>query len=1186
MADYESVKQRIVSSVFSKLNASGHDESYVAHVKIWEEASADEGGRKPRYIILSQAASGGGFIHKAKSNSNGTFSVGKTWKLTELRGIEVLNSLAFKITLARTYRWQTEVETDQANFISALVRLFRRMTGGATTLQLVGVQDTESPSSSQPVQTRAERIPNPANGTALAAPAARRPSVSQAPITALAAPAARRPSISQASAFQNGRIDSSYPTPAPTRGPARPRAQTPVRPESPEVSARAVAATERANTTNRSRPSTPSSDRPSLPAALRPRHGRTPSNASPTVDPSLLRPSPPAASVLPSIVFSSGSQPSIATSQIPPINIPPQPEVDPATSSSLRTSLDVPSVSPSSWSQASSLSTYTEAPEIPQTPQTAVPPIMELTVPKGKTSSRSSSIYPSERGQTKRDHNARVSFFDPANQATLNRLLAGDVVIHGEGEDGVEDYTGEDAIENAQAMLASVEEMLEGYEWASDDIVERRTMTGTADQVEARLLDELMALEKANIHSFIESDDRVNFVLKYLDDAITELDSMDSIVSSYKIHLNAVSDDIAYIQSQNRGLQVQTQNQRALLDELEDLLHTVQVDKQALLALTQESLEKPASIQRLEEAATELYKALQASRDRDMAATMERLEEYRTHNVQFCKRLLDYLSIMFTAQSKRVLGDSNGIVRDSNGRPAIKDHKEMETYLGRYSGLMLYLKEMEESIYGKLCAAYFSAASALHNAQMKAMLAACSDVMKKPVDEEVDGFSTAVSTASTFKAASSGVRRAGTIVRSPLESRRSRKEQGDGDMRPSDAFGLVLDQIASAIYREEDFIADFLQINDAALTFADYMGMENYFRRQAARAAGLSQQTSKLVRGAMDLIFGFLPMEIKAWLDVVLTKDHIQLVGMVACLEKFLVDAEDRGNVFLINVLEKQHMRLKSLFERRVSEQIKSIEETKLTSKKRQGVVPFIKYFPTYIGRVEGQLVGADTLEIRNSVDAAYDKIVTAMFDALKQMAKLDGEGEDKGQLNYHVIIIENMHHFVAEVSQLELGSVAGFLKRAQAIYEENLNAYVKIVLRRPFSKIIDYFEGVERLLKTTAPSEVSSNSSYSKSALKKVLKEYTAKDVRKHIDVLFKRVEKHFTEASEKATTEDASGGTGIAPGTVLVGVWKACEEELLRISDLFAKRINQCYKDSGVILEYAPIDVEAGFRRHRIAA
>ena len=55
---------------------------------------------------------------------------------------------------------------------------------------------------------------------------------------------------------------------------------------------------------------------------------------------------------------------------------------------------------------------------------------------------------------------------------------------------------------------------------------------------------------------------------------------------------------------------------------------------------------------------------------------------------------------------------------------------------------------------------------------------------------------------------------------------------------------------------------------------------------------------------------------------------------------------------------------------------------------------------------MESQLVEADTLEIRNSVDAAYDRIVQSMFDSLKQMAKLDGEGEDKGQLNYHVILI------------------------------------------------------------------------------------------------------------------------------------------------------------------------------------
>jgi hypothetical protein len=49
----------------------------------------------------------------------------------------------------------------------------------------------------------------------------------------------------------------------------------------------------------------------------------------------------------------------------------------------------------------------------------------------------------------------------------------------------------------------------------------------------------------------------------------------------------------------------------------------------------------------------------------------------------------------------------------------------------------------------------------------------------------------------------------------------------------------------------------------------------------------------------------------------------------------------------------------------------------------------------------------------------------------------------------------ENMHHFVAEIAQFEIGSVKTFMKHAEGLYNENLNAYVKLVLRRPFSKIL-----------------------------------------------------------------------------------------------------------------------------------
>lgn len=90
--------------------------------------------------------------------------------------------------------------------------------------------------------------------------------------------------------------------------------------------------------------------------------------------------------------------------------------------------------------------------------------------------------------------------------------------------------------------------------------------------------------------------------------------------------------------------------------------------------------------------------------------------------------------------------------------------------------------------------------------QIKAFLSICNTMVKRGIDDEGDGgysnrrqnfyspqlagFAGATPTGTTARAAA-GVRRAGTIVRSPLESRRDRKEASDGDMRASDVSPFV-----------------------------------------------------------------------------------------------------------------------------------------------------------------------------------------------------------------------------------------------------------------------------------------------------------------------------------------------------------------------------------------------------------
>lgn len=91
----------------------------------------------------------------------------------------------------------------------------------------------------------------------------------------------------------------------------------------------------------------------------------------------------------------------------------------------------------------------------------------------------------------------------------------------------------------------------------------------------------------------------------------------------------------------------------------------------------------------------------------------------------------------------------------------------------------------------------------------------------------------------------------------------------------------LLDVITPAMRREQEFLADFLQVTDSSLTFADYMNMEAYICRKASTSISeMRPSTVKLIRGAMDLIFGFLAEELRLWVDGALQRDSL-------CVEVF-----------------------------------------------------------------------------------------------------------------------------------------------------------------------------------------------------------------------------------------------------------------------------------------------------------
>lgn len=1161
------------------LQARNPNNAYIAHLKIWEDveggaadsaAAAAGATKKARYLILAvQKDTGRVTINKAKRNANGSFSIGKDWDLNTLRQVQVLHPDVFSITLSRPYQWQTQQPIEQQLFLQSLVKVYRKY-----------MQD-DGP--------RLIGIDVPLSSTAAAPTIADSANLSDRPSSG------HRTDTSQA-ASSNG---TAITTTAPVAAPALNTSTLPtIRSDSRASPTRSVSG-EGGPNNGRERSGSQSSSTHQSPTKSKREGGLQPSPLSRTVQ--LPRTS---ADSQRSAISESSTAPPQKPAGSATLAVPrqAQPRKNSADSISIKSgsSGGLAGGGGDARARLSSIEPIRggaayERMLLAGTGLTGVTEVDD----NGDEAADEDPYGGAVLGDKDADPDASLA----SKRATLGRpAIARLEIDKTKFSDRAKHNDDLDEDEDENSTLVAVEEMLEGLEWrnASAKGYGVASGKGTADMIEARLLDELSALEAANIFAIIESDDRVALVVKHMEEALSELDMMDSMIAGYKVQLNARADDISHIESQNRGLQVQTSNQRTLMAEIETLINTINVDEDAIHSLSAGRLESSEGVAQLEMAAASLYKSmLQARRDgdgggADMAAAAERLADHEAISTRFCKRVLDYLNVTFSALTQRLLSDPSRQKALQPPHPSLPDHAPMEDVLGQYCGLLLYMKEVSSATFSRVSAAYFASASECYRTEMQQLFSVYRRQLRKASDEDIAESSFVAPTATGV--ATSAIR-SGTIRRTQRDkSIRGARERGD--VSGQDGLQRILSSIFPVLLREQSFISDLLHINDNNITFADYMDLEPYFRRRAAGMFTSASGPLREMKGAMDLIFGFVAPELQAFTDDALAKDRMSIVGLLATLDRGIMEAEEVNCESLQKVLAKLHLRLASQLERFVQEQIKGIEQTKLTVKKRKGVVHFMRVFPVFVDRVESQLINAETLNIRHAVDGYYAQICGAMFEALQTISRVEsatGErDEDKGQLNHLVILIENMWYFISEIKRLSTrggassASLAGLVKRAESIYGDSLTSYTQFVLRRSLAKMMDFGDGIDSLLKSTPANEVSLHSAYSKGAFKKLCKDFTAKDTRKAVEALSKRVAKHFDDddaplgavAPSASVADGAAGGADSQETEVLGRVWSSCEQGYLREFQRVSRIAQECYPDvSGASLELGPNELRRLF-------
>lgn len=307
--------------------------------------------------------------------------------------------------------------------------------------------------------------------------------------------------------------------------------------------------------------------------------------------------------------------------------------------------------------------------------------------------------------------------------------------------------------------------------------------------------------------------------------------------------------------------------------------------------------------------------------------------------------------------------------------------------------------------------------------------------------------------------------------------------------------------------------------------------------------------------------------------------NYRQGVGVFVTVEKKQADLSQTNQEFLNTIFYKQHGLLAGRFRKFVDDQIRAIEETKVKIHKRKGVIHFIRVFPGFSTAIENMLAGIDPgLPIRRTVDREYDRMLKSMFESLLVIARENpavgvtqgsADPEDKEALNFHILLIENMNHFAEETDTRGLEVLEVWKQNAKTEYQEHMVLYLNAVMRRPLGKLLDHLENIEGQLQSgKSANAIGAQPSNSNKIFNKVLSNYDSKEVRKGIDALRKRVEKHFGDADDPALSRD-----------LVAKVWGQCESFYGDVEQRIGRVITDVY-GGDVLFEWPRADVKAAFR------
>uniref|UniRef100_A0A2I3MMT2 Exocyst complex component 1 n=1 Tax=Papio anubis TaxID=9555 RepID=A0A2I3MMT2_PAPAN len=541
----------------------------------------------------------------------------------------------------------------------------------------------------------------------------------------------------------------------------------------------------------------------------------------------------------------------------------------------------------------------------------------------------------------------------------------------------------------------------------------------------------------------------------------------------------------------------------------------------------------------------------------------------------FARRLASHLNNVFVQQGH----DQSSTLAQHSVELTLPNHHPFHRDLLRYAKLMEWLKSTDYGKYEGLTKNYMDYLSRLYEREIKDFFEVAK-IKMTGTTKESKKFATLPRKESAVKQeteslhGSSGKLTGSTssLNKLSVQSSGNRRSQSSslldmGNMSASDLdvadrtkfdkiFEQVLSELEPLCLAEQDFISKFFKLQQHQSipgTMAEAEDLDGgTLSRQHNCGTPLPVSSEKdMIRQMMIKIFRCIEPELN---NLIALGDKIDSFNSLYMLVKMSHHVWTAQNVdpasFLSTTLGNVLVTVKRNFDKCISNQIRQMEEVKISKKSKVGILPFVAEFEEFAGLAESIFKNA---ERRGDLDKAYTKLIRGVFVNVEKVAN------ESQKTPRDVVMMENFHHIFATLSRLKISCLEAEKKDAKQKYTDHLQSYVIYSLGQPLEKLNHFFEGVEaRVAQGIREEEVSYQLAFNKQELRKVIKEYPGKEVKKGLDNLYKKVDKHLCEEEN-----------------LLQVVWHSMQDEFIRQYKHFEGLIARCYPGSGVTMEFTIQDI-----------